>query len=517
MGGTISSRGILVASTTVDAGAERVVSGGVLGREGAAGGPSEPRGIALRGRRGWLMRRALAAADFVALTVAFLLSLVWFAGEGTNNDFSDSAEILIFAATFPIWCLVANLYGLYDSDEERADHSTADDLVGVFHLITIGTFALLVGTEIGGVADPSIERFFWFWLIAIVLVTFARSFARLLVRRSKSFVQNTMIIGAGEVGQTLARKISQHPEYGLNVVGFVDAQPKERQRGLGTLHILGGPSELESLIEEYAVERVIVAFSNERAEDTIELVRSMDSLRVQVDIVPRLFEVLPSEADVHNIEGVPLVSLPPGKLPRSSLLVKRVFDLVFASVALLVLSPLLAIVAVAVKLDSKGPMLFRQTRMGAGAREFRIFKFRTMYANADEVKHELVHLSKHADGDDRMFKIPNDPRVTRVGAFVRRYSIDELPQLINVIRGEMSIVGPRPLILDEDQFVVDWRRRRLYLKPGITGLWQVLGRDAIPFDEMVKLDYLYVTNWSVFQDLKLILRTIPVLFRAHAS
>jgi lipopolysaccharide/colanic/teichoic acid biosynthesis glycosyltransferase len=220
---------------------------------------------------------------------------------------------------------------------------------------------------------------------------------------------------------------------------------------------------------------------------------------------------------VHTIEGVPLVALPPGKLARSALLLKRAFDVGFSLFAVIVLSPILIAAAVAIKLDSPGPVFFRQTRMGSGAREFRIFKFRTMRVDAEEMKHELTHLSKHADGDDRMFKIPDDPRVTRVGRFLRRYSIDELPQLINVLLGEMSIVGPRPLILDEDRHVIDWRRRRVHLKPGITGLWQVLGRDGIPFDEMVKLDYLYVTNWSVFQDMKLILRTIPVLFRSHAG
>ncbi|MFN8222129.1 MAG: sugar transferase [Gaiellales bacterium] len=494
--------------------------------EALADGPGAPafrsddqgprQGVVLKGRRGWLMRRALVGADLIGLTVAFTISLVWFAGSGPVNDFSDLAELGIFAATLPIWCLVARMHGLYDSDEERADHSTADDLTGVFHLVTVGTFAMLVSLEMSEAAHPSIARFFWFWLAAIVLVTTLRAVSRLLVRRSKAFIQNTVIVGAGEVGQTIARKISQHPEYGLNVVGFVDAQPKERQRGLGELTILGVPSSLERLIAEHGIERVIVAFSNDRAEDTVELIRAMDGLRVQVDIVPRLFEVLPTGADLHTVEGLPLVSLPPGKLPRSSLMVKRGFDLTMAITGLIVLSPLLLAVAIAIKLDTRGPVFFRQVRMGAGAREFRIFKFRTMVAHAEDIKDDVAHLSKHADGDSRMFKIENDPRVTRVGAFVRRYSLDELPQLINVVRGEMSLVGPRPLILDEDRHVVDWRRRRLNLKPGITGLWQVLGRDGIPFDEMVKLDYVYVTNWTVFEDLKLILRTIPVLFRSHS-
>jgi lipopolysaccharide/colanic/teichoic acid biosynthesis glycosyltransferase len=183
-----------------------------------------------------------------------------------------------------------------------------------------------------------------------------------------------------------------------------------------------------------------------------------------------------------------------------------------------VLAPLLAAIALAIRLDSKGPVFFRQVRMGRGG-TFRIWKFRTMIADADERKHEVAHLNKHLanGGDPRMFKITNDPRVTRVGAFLRRYSLDELPQLFNVVTGEMSLVGPRPLILDEDQYIDSWGRQRLDLKPGITGQWQVLGRTEIPFEEMVKLDYLYVTSWSLFTDLKLILRTVPVLVGTSAT
>jgi lipopolysaccharide/colanic/teichoic acid biosynthesis glycosyltransferase len=198
---------------------------------------------------------------------------------------------------------------------------------------------------------------------------------------------------------------------------------------------------------------------------------------------------------------------------------KRTMDFVVSALALLVLAPLLLLIAMAIKFTSSGPVFFRQIRMGRGNKTFRIYKFRTMYADAEERKAEYAHLNKHAreGGDARMFKIPGDPRVTPVGHLLRRYSLDELPQLINVLKGEMSLVGPRPLILDEDQHVREWGRQRLNLKPGITGPWQVLGRDGIPFAEMVRLDYLYVTGWSVLNDLKLMLKTVPVVFRVRDS
>jgi lipopolysaccharide/colanic/teichoic acid biosynthesis glycosyltransferase len=182
-----------------------------------------------------------------------------------------------------------------------------------------------------------------------------------------------------------------------------------------------------------------------------------------------------------------------------------------------VLAPLFAGVALAIKVESRGPVFFRQVRRGANGSTFRIYKFRTMFSDAEDRKAEVVHLNIHRSRDPRMTKIPDDPRVTNVGRYLRRFSIDELPQLINVMKGEMSLVGPRPLILEEDAFVQEWARKRLDIKPGITGLWQVLGRSDIPFDEMTKLDYVYVTNWSLREDLRLIFLTVPSLFRTRRA
>jgi lipopolysaccharide/colanic/teichoic acid biosynthesis glycosyltransferase len=204
------------------------------------------------------------------------------------------------------------------------------------------------------------------------------------------------------------------------------------------------------------------------------------------------------------------------RLPSSSRLIKRAFDVVVATAATLLLAPLFAVIAVAIKLDARGgPVFFRQVRIGARGRPFRIYKFRSMVFDADERKDVVAHLNQHArrGGDPRMFKIAQDPRVTRVGAWLRKYSLDELPQLFNVLRGEMSLVGPRPLIVDEAVHVSTWGQRRLDLKPGITGLWQVAGRSDIPFGEMIQLDYRYVTEWTVGHDFKLLVQTLPAVWR----
>jgi exopolysaccharide biosynthesis polyprenyl glycosylphosphotransferase len=469
-------------------------------------------------RRGWLIRRALLAADVIGITIAFLVSVLAY-GAGSNDRVSTLEELVFFAAALPLWIVLTKLYGLYERDEERTDHSTVDDVVGVFHLVTVGTWLLFIAGLATGFTNPPIERLLTFWFAAVLTITIARAIARSSCHRSAAYLQNTVIVGAGDVGQLTARKILNHPEYGINVVGFVDAEPKERRGDLEHLTVLGSPDKLRGLVQLLDVERVIIAFSNESDDDLLALVRQVQDLDVQIDIVPRLFDILGPSVGIHTIEGIPLVGLPPLRLARSSRMVKRGLDLVGSAIALTLLAPVLIGIAIAIKLDSRGPVMFRQTRRGRSEGVFRIYKFRTMSVDAEERKFELAHLNMHLSpgGDPRMFKIPDDPRVTRVGNFLRRTRLDELPQLLNVVRGEMSLVGPRPIILDEDQHVAGWARRRLDLRPGMTGLWQVLGASDIPFDEMTKLDYRYVTNWSLAEDLRLIMLTIPSILRRRAA
>ena len=468
-------------------------------------------------RRGWLLRRVLATADIFALIAAVVIA-EWIIGAHNGVGlYAGTSEIGGFFLTLPMWLFAAKAYGLYDHDEERTDHSAADEFTAVFHLITVCTAGVAAFSYLTGLAHPSPAKLLVFWLAAIAGVVSLRGAARAAARRTPWYIQNTLIFGAGDVGQTIARKLLQHPEYGINLVGFVDSNPKERQDGLEHLTVIDESSNLREVVELLDVERLIVAFSGDADVDTLQLIRTLKDLDVQVDVVPRMYELVSPGVGLHTVEGIPMLGLPPLRLSRSSHLMKRVFDFAVASVALLCLAPLFAIVAVAIKLDSRGPVFFRQTRMGGGEQTFTIFKFRTMTADAEQRKHEIAHLNRHRGVDDRMFKAEADPRVTPLGRFLRRTSIDELPQLVNVLRGEMSLVGPRPLILEEDSHVLEWARERLRIKPGITGLWQVLGRSEIPFGEMVQLDYLYVTTWSLAGDLKLIAKTIPRVFFSRAT
>jgi exopolysaccharide biosynthesis polyprenyl glycosylphosphotransferase len=463
------------------------------------------------------MRRLLLLADIVGLTTAYLLALaVTPAATGTDRV-AVWLELALFVASLPLWLFLARVHSLYDRDEERSDHSTVDDIFGVFQMVTIGTWSFFAVTYLTGLPHPTVPRLIVFWLTALMLVPVIRAVIRAVGRRHPAYVQNVIIVGSGDVARLLDSKIRQHPEYRLNVVGFVDHNGGASFNGVGKLQLIGATDDLPALVRAHSAHRVVIAFSADSDDQTLEVIRELQDTNVQIDIVPRLFEVLGTSAQLHTIEGVPLVGLATPRLSASSTLLKRMLDLAGGIAGLILLAPLFAIAALCIKLDTRGPVFFRQVRMGAEERAFRVFKFRTMVDDAEARKAEVAHLNMHVDDDPRMFKVPNDPRVTRVGGFLRRTRIDELPQLFNVVRGEMSLVGPRPLILDEDQYVVRWARRRLKLKPGMTGLWQVLGASDIPFDEMTKLDYLYVTNWSLREDLRLILLTLPALARARAA
>jgi exopolysaccharide biosynthesis polyprenyl glycosylphosphotransferase len=278
----------------------------------------------------------------------------------------------------------------------------------------------------------------------------------------------------------------------------------------GALPVLGSfrSRSLSTLLAKHEIDRVVVSHVDLDETQLLELVRRCRELSIKVSVLPQLFDAMGPSVEIDDVEGVTVLGIAPPVLSRSSRLLKRAMDVGGAATALFLLAPLLALVALAVKLDSPGSVFFRQERVGRRGRKFELIKFRTMEVGAYERQEELSALSKDRD----WLLLDHDPRVTRVGRLLRRTSMDELPQLWNVLRGEMSLVGPRPIIESEDEQLAGWRRSRVDLTPGLTGLWQVLGRTQIPFAEMIKLDYLYVTNWSLWTDVRLILRTVPVVF-----
>jgi len=354
-------------------------------------------------------------------------------------------------------------------------------------------------------------------VIAVVLLALSRMVQNGIVRwlRARGVgVSNVVIVGAGEAGRTVMRTIVARPELGYKIAGFVDDDSQKGRTDIGRFKALGSTDNLARLLEEGTVDEVFITLPWMYHRKIMGIVHECERQQVNARIVPDLFQMSLSQVDVDDLGGVPLIGVREVGFGRGALLVKRGMDMVGAVAGLVLGAPFMALIALAIRLDSPGPVIFRQMRMGAGGKLFEIYKFRSMREGAEA---ELEQLRGLDEADGPIFKIHDDPRMTRMGRFLRRTSLDELPQLWNVLRGEMSLVGPRPPLPSEVSGYVEWHKKRLEVRPGMTGLWQVSGRSLLSFDEMVLLDIYYIENWSLWLDLKIMLRTVPQILRGDGA
>jgi exopolysaccharide biosynthesis polyprenyl glycosylphosphotransferase len=473
--------------------------------------------------RGWLVRRALLAADVIGLGIAFVaVQFLFGIGAGGASMLNLRTATLVYLLSLPGWLVVAKIMELYDHDEERTGHTTVDDLTRVLQLVTLGAWVFFVGTLLVGAPTPNYRKLIAFWALAIMLITLARAAARSVCRRSPVYPQRTVVVGAGEVGQHVARKFLQHPEYGIDLVGFADGDPRPRADDLREVPILGRPERLPELVRALDVHRVVIAFSSAPHAEMLSTIRALKRLDLQIDIVPRFYEAVGPNVGMHRLESLPLVGMPAAKLFPFSRTIKRTMDAVGAGAALLLTAPLFALIAWRIKRDSPGPVFFRQTRLGKGMREFTALKFRTMKVGTDDSVHRAYIAQtmdpRAAPGANGIFKLDRDDAITPVGRFLRRTSLDELPQLINIFRGDMSLVGPRPCIPYETERFDEHHFERFLVPAGLTGLWQVAARAHSSFGEALEMDVAYARNWSLGLDLWLLLRTpFEVLRRAATT
>lgn len=340
----------------------------------------------------------------------------------------------------------------------------------------------------------------------LALVRGAEGIAMAYLRRRGVGIKRVVIVGAGEIGRTVMRTIVARPDLGYRVVGFVDDNPDKGYTDIGRFKALGPLDNLPLILDEERPDEVIITLPWMYHRKIMGIVRECERRDVRPRIVPDLFQMSLTQVNVEDLGGVPLIGVRAISISKGALLVKRAVDILGAVVGLTLGAPLLALIALAVRLDSPGPVIFRQTRVGLRGRRFEMYKFRSMHVGAEEQQDMLADLNE-ADGP--IFKIRDDPRLTRVGRILRRLSLDELPQLVNVLRGEMSLVGPRPPVPAEVEKYQEWHKKRLEAPPGMTGLWQVSGRSRLSFDEMVLLDIYYIENWSLWLDFKILMRTIP--------
>jgi len=462
------------------------------------------------GRRDYWLRRALVAADLLGVTGALVIAF-------TASAQHDIADIVWLLPVLPLWVGLFGLYGLYGRDVRRIGQRTLDDLPWLFHALLLGALAIWGYYRLLPVNKLTFSELVAFGAGATLLIIMLRSLTR-HVATSIFGPERVLLIGEAQVTSALIRKMTMHPEYALQPIGLLSRNRHAQIRGAESappLPILGhlGDADILELIQLHNVERVIV--SQEDVDDSlmIDLFRDCGRLQVKVSVLPRGVDTMGPSMEIDDIEGVTVLGLNPLVLSRSSRVLKRSMDVAGASIGLLLLSPLMVFAAIVVKFTSPGPIFFRQIRIGRSGEPFTLYKFRTMVHDADSRTAELMAASQ----DPHWLKLEHDPRITWIGRFLRLFSIDELPQLWSVLVGKMSLVGPRPLSLADHEQIEIWARIRLDIAPGITGLWQVLGRTNIPFEEMIKLDCLYVTNWSLWMDLRLLIKTIPAVAQRRGA
>jgi exopolysaccharide biosynthesis polyprenyl glycosylphosphotransferase len=452
----------------------------------------------------------LAATDAVALFVAGVATFTLanqIAGPAIVSP--QWATALLALAALIGWVALFTIYGLYERQSSTIVASTFDETATMLNALMAGSLVMLLAGQglekVASIKVYSPSEAVLFLAFALMLVPTARWTLRNRFLHGVVRPRRALIVGAGATGRLIESKIAAHPDYNLQVVGFLADAAAENGDD-----VLGSAADLTRVIDEHEIDWVVLAGADSahHYEETLEMVRRVRRPDVHLSIVPTYFELFASNATIEDLQGIPVVSLPPMRLSRSARVLKRSFDLTASLAGLLLVSPLLLLAAIAIKLDSRGPVFFRQVRNGRGGKAFKIVKFRSMVDGAEGQRFDLAHLNQM---DGPLFKIQADPRITRTGAFLRKWRIDELPQLWNVVRGEMSLVGPRPFVVHEADKITGWAGRRLESLPGITGLWQVLGGNDLSFEEMVKLDYVYTTNWSLWWDIKILSQTLPVV------
>jgi len=453
-----------------------------------------------------VLARNLVFGDALSAAFASALSVL-------IVGFSHWDGLIFVAGTVLLWPAAAFSIGLYRGDQLSIWASAVPEVPRGFVAILLITWPLFGIAAATSISDPVLLTF----LTVAGLAAFgsiSRTVVRAGLHRNEAMLQRTLILGSGVVAGQVVEKLANNSQFGLVPIGIVDDDVYNV--GSPDLPWVGRFADLREIIEKQNAERVIIAFSRASHEELLECIRACRDAGVAVDVVPRLFEFLDGVRALDQVGGLPLLSIGSPTLTSVSMAAKRALDVVGSLALLTIFSLPMIAIAIAIKLESRGPIFFRQPRAGRGRTSFRLIKFRSMYTDAEERKAELDAMNEAEDGV--MFKIREDPRVTKVGRFIRRFSLDEMPQLFNVLVGEMSLVGPRPLIFPEtDALEKEWHLRRLELRPGLTGPWQVYGRSQSPFQEMVRFDYQYVAGWSLARDIEILLATVPAVISGRGA
>lgn len=475
-----------------------------------------------------LVRAAFICSDvFLVTAVYFSLYLYRISNEfGFQTNFHNifdpgfwtvlpyfSGYLRIYIVVIVVSIFFLQRYSLYDTSISeslpdqfwkiiKASLYTVTVIAFISYLFRLQLFSRLVFISF----TFAIIFMLWFWRVI-------KHFIILNLLKKGRLLKKLLIVGAGNVGTMVAGEISQRPSLGYKIIGYVDDDPQKIGRHIQGVCVLGSSAGIEEIVKKNQVDEVLITIPSER-ELTNRIITKLRRCNLQIRIVPEMFNLMTSAVEVGQLGPVPYMRIVRTPMQGVPFVAKRIFDVIVSLLAIIVLSPIMLVTALAVRLDSPGPIIFKQKRVGKNGDLFDFYKFRSMVANAEILRQELA-AANEADGP--VFKIKADPRITKVGKFIRKYSIDELPQLFNVIKGDMSLVGPRPPLSGEVDRYGDIEWRRLEVVPGITGLWQVSGRSEVSFNKWMELDIYYIENWSIWLDLKILLQTIPVVLTGKGA
>jgi len=473
-------------------------------------------------------RQALLAAfklgDIVLLVFAFGLGTVPVLYEAEAASLAQFFEMririndfLIFAGLLAVWHITFASFGLYRSHRLGRRR---DEIVSVIKAMTVATLILLVAALIFKISMITPVFLMVFWAVGAGMVVISRLTLRYLLKQIRVHGRNlrlVLIVGTNPRALELARKIEATPELGYRVIGFVDEEwPGLKEFQNSGHRLICSVDDFPNHLRHNVVDEVVMALPVRSYYFQASRIAALcEEQGIPMRFPSSLFNLKAAQSRAEEFEGGALITLYRGTGDGWSMMMKRLIDLAVSTLALIALAPLFLVVAILIKLNSPGPVFFIQKRMGLSKRRFSLFKFRTMVPDAETRLREIEHLNEVSGP---VFKIKHDPRITPIGKFLRKTSIDELPQLINVFRGEMSLVGPRPLpVRDYEGFDQDWQRRRFSVRPGITCLWQVGGRSSIPFEKWMELDMEYIDKWSLWLDLKILAQTIPAVLRGSGA
>ena len=484
-----------------------------------AEGPSPSAGQHRTRRFEQILRLFIQVADILLVNVAFIAAyylryIVGLGGDVPGENFVGYDVYLPLQAglTLTLFC-VYHVAGLY---RWLTRMPFLEESWNILLSSTLGLTLIFAGVFLIRGFAYSRGLFLIAWVLTVLLLVAVRIGARVvkaLLRRRGIGVQRVLVVGGDHLGRTIMHIIATEPGISYQLIGFVHNAP---MADIGRFKCLGNLDALVDITRLHQIDEIIITLSGEDRDRIREITELCTQYGVSYKIVPDLFEMslTMSRVDVEDLRGVPVIGMSRAAIAGWDQVLKRGMDVVIGVLIIAALLPLWLVIAVAIKLDSPGPVLFMQTRLGKGSRPFPAWKFRSMHAAAEE---EVNALWEHNEASGPLFKIRQDPRITRMGRWLRRTSLDELPQLMNVLRGEMSLVGPRPPLPAEVEQYQEWHRKRLKVAPGMTGLWQVSGRSELPFDEMVLLDVYYIENWSLGLDFQILLRTVPAVLTGRGA